>query len=469
MSDAPGFWSQLARQTVRGLVRLYYPRFEVSNAERIPASGPALFAANHPNSVLDPVVVGISVKRPVRFLAKAPLFKVPVFGSVLRALGMLPAYRESDDPTQVSKNAESLGAGADLLVKGEAFGIFPEGKTHDAPKVEMVRSGAARIAMQAVDQGAKGLKIVPLSINYEDKERFRTAVWVRVGEPIDADAWVQQHGGDTRHAMRALTRELERQLKELTVHFNEESWAGLLPDVERFFPPPADLAQSPAAGIKLRKRIADGMNYFLATDKPRAKSAAAQMTKHREAIARLGLEMRSPLLNRRGLALFAHMLWEPIWLLVLLLPALAGTLHHFLPFTLVRLIAPRVQTPGRTTVSFARLGLSVPIYALWYGFIWWWWAEVRCYDPVLVGAWLALMPFCGLIALGYWSRAREAGCLWWHEIRLSLRRGELNALREERLALRKTLLEMGEEFAKAGPASASPAATASATAPPQSS
>ncbi|MBI3830250.1 MAG: 1-acyl-sn-glycerol-3-phosphate acyltransferase [Planctomycetes bacterium] len=469
MNEAAGFLGTLARRIVRGLVRLYYPRFEVSNPERIPTSGPALFAANHPNSVLDPVVVGISVKRPVRFLAKAPLFKVPVFGSMLRALGMLPAYRESDDPTQVGKNTESLGAGADLLVKGEAFGIFPEGKTHDAPKVEMVRSGAARIAMQAVEQGAKGLKIVPLGINYEDKERFRTAVWVRVGEPIDADAWVRQHGGDTRHAMRALTRELERQLKELTVHFNEETWAGLLPDVERFFPPPADLVQSPASNVRLRKRIADAMNYFLATAKPRAERAAAEMAKHREALARLGLEMRSPLLNRSGLALFARMLWEPLWLLGLLIPALAGTLHHILPFTLVRLIAPRVQTPGRTTVSFARLGLSVPIYAVWYGFVWWWWSELRGYDPALVGAWLALMPFCGLLALGYWPRAIEAGSLWWHEIRLGLRRGELNALREERLALRKTLLEMGEEFAKTGPASAPTAPAAHAPAPPQSS
>src|SRR4029453_10407047 len=106
---------------------------------------PALFVANHANSLIDPAIIGISVRRPLHFLAKAPLFDTPVLGSVLRAMGMIPAFRGIDDPSQLKRNSDSFTAGAEYLIKGEAVGLFPEGKSHDLIKVEQVRSGASRI------------------------------------------------------------------------------------------------------------------------------------------------------------------------------------------------------------------------------------------------------------------------------------------------------------------------------------
>ena len=178
----------IARRTVRRVVRIYYPRIEISGGEKIPAAGPVLLTANHANSLIDPVLLGIVARRPVHFLSKAPLFDVPVLGVVLRSLGMIPAYRGSDDAAQIKRNLESLAVGAEYLVQGEAIGIFPEGKSHDLPRVEQVRTGAARIAVQAAKDGASGLKIIPVGINFQRKESFRSAVWVRIGEPIDVSA-----------------------------------------------------------------------------------------------------------------------------------------------------------------------------------------------------------------------------------------------------------------------------------------
>ncbi len=175
----PGNFS-LVRNVVRSLVRIYYPKIEISQRERIPRSGPVLLVANHANSLIDPAILGIAASRPVHFLAKAPLFEIPVFGTALRALGMVPAYRGSDDPTQVKSNLKSLSAAAEFLQRGEVVGIFPEGKSHDATKVDRVKSGAARIAIAAVKNGARDLKIVPIGINYERKEQFRSSIWVRV-------------------------------------------------------------------------------------------------------------------------------------------------------------------------------------------------------------------------------------------------------------------------------------------------
>src|SRR5688572_11517875 len=107
---------------VRWLLRIYYPVIAVSGQKHIPASGPVLLVANHPNSLLDAALIAWIARRPVHFFAKAPLFDVPVFGSLLRAFGMVPAYRGSDDKSQVKRNLESLAAGAVWLKKGAAVG-----------------------------------------------------------------------------------------------------------------------------------------------------------------------------------------------------------------------------------------------------------------------------------------------------------------------------------------------------------
>src|SRR5215212_447024 len=121
----------VARGLVRALTKFYYPRIEVTGGGLIPRTGPVLLVANHPNSLIDPVMLGIAAQRPIRLMAKAPLFDVPVFGAALRALGMVPTYRGSDDAKQVSKNLESLATAARHLVSGCVMGIFPEGKSHD--------------------------------------------------------------------------------------------------------------------------------------------------------------------------------------------------------------------------------------------------------------------------------------------------------------------------------------------------
>jgi 1-acyl-sn-glycerol-3-phosphate acyltransferase len=316
--------SKLARRFVRWLVRRFYPRIEVSGAERIGQTGPVLFCANHANSLMDPVLIGLAARRPVRFMAKAPLFDVPVLGPLMHALGMVPAFRGSDDVRQVRRNLESLDVAADVLKAGGAMGIFPEGKSHDAAHVEMVRSGAARIAVQAAEGGAVGVQVVPLGINYEHKERFRSAVWVNVGEPIDVDAWLAQHGGESRPAMRALTTELETRLKAVVVHLDEPKWEPFLDELEVLAR--REAAAGKAAAVRRRKRIADAMNHYLSADRKAAEVVAAAVTDYREAVHAEGLRVDSPILRSQGWRTALMLLWQCLWGVLLFLPSLLGTL-----------------------------------------------------------------------------------------------------------------------------------------------
>ena len=94
-SNTPPEPRGLVRWLARRIVQRYYPLVEITNAERIPQSCPVLLCANHGNSLIDAVMIGIAARRPVRFMAKAPLFDIPVLGRLMKAVGMIPAFRST--------------------------------------------------------------------------------------------------------------------------------------------------------------------------------------------------------------------------------------------------------------------------------------------------------------------------------------------------------------------------------------
>lgn len=420
--------SGVLRAIVRGWVRFYYPRIEVTGGELIPREGPVLLAANHPNSLIDPVMLGIAARRPVRLMAKATLFSTPVFGSLLRALGMVPAYRGSDDAKQVSKNLESLAAAGRQVAAGGAMGIFPEGKSHDATQLALVRSGAARLAMQAAAAGARGLKVVPVGLNYERKERFRSAVWIKVGRPIAVDAWLRMHGGDEHLAMRTMTQELSARLKRCVVHLDNPAWENLLDEVEALLP----VAEGPAqalARLHQRKRVADAINHAHKADSTRAEAAAQRVHAYAKTLEKAGMTVDAFLLQRRGWRLAAGVIWGAVKLLVGGGVGLIGLLHHAVPYGLVRLIAGRLPVAGRMVVALSRLGLSLPIYAIWYAFVWW--RMSLYFVPWVAWAWMAAMPWAGLVALALARKLRVALPAWRAELKLWFAPQRAAALRKE--------------------------------------
>jgi 1-acyl-sn-glycerol-3-phosphate acyltransferase len=435
------------RWLVRGLVRFYYPRIEIEGAERLPATGPVLLVANHPNSLIDPVLLGVVARRPVCLLAKAPLFNVPVFGTMLRAAGMVPAYRGADDPKAVKRNLDSLAAAARALAtEGGVLGIFPEGKTHDAPRLAQVKSGAARLALQALAAGATDLRVVTVALNYERKEKLRSAIWVRIGEPISAAAWLADHAGDEHTAMRALTPELDLRLRRDLIDLDDPTWETLLDDVAWLLPRKTRRAAAGLTALRERKQVADALNHFQKTAPDHSRAASARVSAHAAALRAVGLDSGALLFNQRGPALVLRLAADAFGAWCGGAFALWGLALHLVPFGISRLVASALGRGDRATLALWRLLFGAFLLLIWYGALAL--AAAAYFQPWVVIFLAAIAPASGLFGVRWLRVQRSRARSWWAEFRLLFDRSRAAALRAEHAAIATLLSRYAAEWAE---------------------
>jgi len=210
----------LVYSAIRGLLRLglraYFREIEVHGREQLPREGPCVVAANHPNSMMDPFLIVAASDRPLAFIAKAPLFRAPVLGSVLRSMGCIPAHRSQDPGYAKEKNEALYAAAAETLASGRMLAIFPEGRSHSEPELAEFRHGASRIALEA-EARRGGVRIQLVGIHFEETRGFRGKALLQFGPPIALEAWKDRHGADPRAATAALTEELRARLSGMVL------------------------------------------------------------------------------------------------------------------------------------------------------------------------------------------------------------------------------------------------------------
>jgi 1-acyl-sn-glycerol-3-phosphate acyltransferase len=173
--------------------------------------GPVILAASHLNGFVDPVILVARLGAFPRFLAKATLWDVPGAGPLLGFARVIPVRRREDSADPVD-NADTFAAAVDALRAGGLLAVFPEGTTHDDSTIRPLRTGVARIALQAAAGGVEGLHIVPVGVTYEDKVVVRGRALVSFGAPISVD--------DPDPALvRGLTDRLQASLEAVTPNF----------------------------------------------------------------------------------------------------------------------------------------------------------------------------------------------------------------------------------------------------------
>lgn len=432
----------------RFLAWFYYSTIRVSGAQRIPSSGPVLLVANHANSLVDPVVLGLTVKRRVRYLAKGPMFEMPVIGVLARWLGMIPVWRTVDDRSKMRRNIQSLADAAEALAAGAAVGIFPEGKSHDLRTLEPMFSGTSRIILQALKAGADDLLVLPVGINYGDKELFRSSVWVQVGEPIPARAFVESRAG-TGDARTALTDEIADRLRSVIIHLDDPAWEPFLEDLEILDPAAESPDGDDVFSLRQRWAIAAALNHFRLAEPGTVQSIGRALAAHHARLAGRGLRVRSVILRHRGWKRVATLVARSLQLCFGLVPVMCGILHNLPPVLAQRLIVRCIPQTGHTTVALSRATVGTALFVIWYALVWWWMSGY--FLPWVPWLWALTMPFAGLYALRYVRALRIVLRRWRTEFRMLADRAFLEERRGVQALISRRLQSLSDRYAELRP------------------
>ncbi len=208
-------------------LRLFFRRIETVNADIVPKGTGVIFVMNHPNGLIDPALVFVALPRKISFLAKSTLFRMPVISFLLKTVEALPLYRKIDAGEDVSKNQKTFELCRDMLQKGGSIALFPEGVSHNSPKLLPAKTGAARIALGAVSVAKTteplDLRIVPVGLYYTSKTTFRSEALLHFGEPFTVEpVEVDAEGQPVREAVKALTAKIENALSIVTLNAETE-------------------------------------------------------------------------------------------------------------------------------------------------------------------------------------------------------------------------------------------------------
>jgi glycerol-3-phosphate O-acyltransferase/dihydroxyacetone phosphate acyltransferase len=369
------------RSAARVALSWYYADIVVQGAQRAPDDGPLLVVSNHPNALVDALLVATTLRRRILLTAKATLFEHPVLAPLLRRVGVVPLRRATDERAAaktggvaVTRNAVAFQAVRDALHRGGAVLVFPEGISHDRPELAPLKTGAARMALDARVAGIRGLTILPIGLVFERKEAPRSRVLVRVGEPIDVDQWFAgAMVADASH----LTVDIDDALRLVTLNFATDARADRAIALARALAAIADAPPSLTrprpldAEAEIAHRIERATDALAAAppevtaraDRFTARLAAleARLAEHHVTLSEVRISPRL----RHG----AHFVVREGLLVLLALPAtLIGRLTHWLPLHLARAMAmrPLAADPSRDQPAMRTIVLGLAFLLLWY-------------------------------------------------------------------------------------------------------
>lgn len=376
----------------RAVARLFYRITRIGSPVPV---GPVLLLANHPNALLDPALVWATAGRTIRFLAKSTLFSRHPLAIIVRNSGAIPVYRRQDEGADMSKNLEMFAAVEAALARGEAVCLFPEGKSHSTGRLEELRTGAARIALSSAAEGVR-VGLVPIGLNLERKNVFRSHATVTYGDPFQCEDLVARFESDQPGAVSELTDRIAGRLRALIVEAEPQADSPLVDRVERLYSAAHALPADPAARLARRRTIADGLVRLRNKDRALYQKISGQIRIYDGLLARFGIRDRD-VESREPLAAVLRFSVREVLLACLLIPlSLMGLILFAVPYAITDVIcrARRVPLDVAGTIKAVVGGF---VFIAWtIGFV----AAAWYYTGVMSGIGLALtLPAIGFASL----------------------------------------------------------------------
>jgi glycerol-3-phosphate O-acyltransferase/dihydroxyacetone phosphate acyltransferase len=409
----PFLYFLIARVIKLGL-SLFFQKIDVRHAGNIPEQGPVVFAANHPNSTMDGLLMSTVTTRMVHHIAHAGLFHNRIKAWLLRNCGVIPIRRRGSGEDSHDRNLESFTSCFEVLEQGGVIGIFPEGISDYTRQIKKLKTGTARIVLEAERKNGftLGVRLIPIGIHFFSRSRFRSKVLVNVGRSVDLAPYFALHKEDATEAMRQLTEHLQDRMEHLTINIRYPELEESIRDLEVIYR--EDLKSPPLAGAKaptqsvedfvLSQKIAECVEYFYERDPRRVRSLQSKVAAYKRKMRRFHMK-DSMLRDKISVKMFMRREIVNIFKAALGLPlAIYGILNNNIPFRLTEAVAKKYLSERTKILTALFLGGGT-FFLLFHTaqafFVWYIWGTAWS-----LAYFLSLAP-SGLFALAYTRRVRE--------------------------------------------------------------
>ena len=433
---------------VRLALRIYFQRIEVTGLEHVPLNTPVIFVLNHPNALVDPVFLLCLTPRPVSFLAKAPLFRMPIIGYFVKELDSLPVYRRQDEGEDITKNQETFIAARKLLARGGTLAICPEGVSHDDPGLKPIKTGAARISLAAVATGeVRDLKIVPAGLYYTSKTSFRSDALLYFGTAIDVEpVTLEPDGTPPRDAVRRLSSRIEKALREVILDAKHEEELQTTARAERIFSSAANdgEAESLKDELRLQQRFIKAYSILQQRQPERLRRLETRMMRFEEELNQAGVDPEELAPPGSTWRVFAAIVRRSILFLLMLGPAVIGTIAHYAAYRLGGYLATRFSRDSDDVISTIKIISAMLLFPLTW--------IVLAILAYMFSGWLlavlvlVIVPFCGYIAIVFFEELDESIAGLRVLMFFLVRRRFFVRLMAERNAIRNEIIALGKEI-----------------------
>ncbi len=409
MGDALYF---VVRAFVQLWIWIFFRRIQVRHLERVPPRGPVVLAVNHPNNLIDTLVIGTIIHRKIHYLATATLFRNPFLAPFLRRMGVIPIHRRQDAADTAERNVTAFEACYHALDAGAVIGIYPEGTTHAEQRVQRIKTGAARIVLEAEARrdGRLGIRLIPVGLTFSARKSFRSAVLISFGDPLDLTAHLARYASAPMEAVEQLTEAIQVAMRAQIPHVERPDLTSLVRDVEalykgdliRVLMTSRGLTSREIDPLRLSQKIVAAIHYYDTHDPERLLSIRRRLDRYEIALRMLRLR-DGALHQERGTWTLRRHLWSALLGLLGFPLFLYGELMNLLPYSFPRFLSRRLARK-ETDYATAKLLVIVVALPLFYGLqTWLVWRVFGRTVGLLYGA---SLPLSGLFALRYWAEIR---------------------------------------------------------------
>ncbi|MDF3027801.1 MAG: phospholipid/glycerol acyltransferase [Fluviicola sp.] len=328
--------------------RLFYKRFLILNKHK-ELFGSTVYVSNHPNSFMDPILIG-SMNRPiVHFMTRSDVF-VWWLKPILWASHMLPIYRQQDGKDTKGKNSDVFDKVNSSLGKGRNILIFGEGFTDDTPirGLKPVKKGPIRMGFGALEaiNWSKKIYISGIGITYSDRNTINSEFVLDSGPKICLNDYKESYLANPSRVINEVTRIVEKNMQECIVYVADPARYSLLEGIMQITRKGINHANHDDR-IPLLKRWQYAKNLASWINQHVTGESTEILALQKDLDAYFNLEKRMKVEDRFVAAKKDPGLVSTLnnWLyLILMWPfAIAGFIHGFIPYIIAKKITEKIM------------------------------------------------------------------------------------------------------------------------------